>query len=128
MTPRPLPGRSPREERGPRAVGDLIGRLKSQVGLGRSAAALERLEAAWVEAVGRRSAQGARLRSFRGGTLTVDVDSAALAHELGVYHRRALLARLRERSGLPVTELRLRVVGEASPEPEKGPAGTENLA
>jgi predicted nucleic acid-binding Zn ribbon protein len=96
-----------------RSVGDLIGQVVKDSGLGKKNP-LEPLQRAWREAVGRAAAESTRLKSFRGGTLTVEVDSAALAQELGVYHKRELVIRLRNETRLPLSDLRFRVVGTFS--------------
>ncbi len=95
------------------SIGDLIGKIVSTNGLGKRNP-LEPLQKAWREAVGRQAAESTRLASFRGGTLTVDVDSAALAQELGVYHKRELVIRLRNETKVPIQDLRFRVVGTPS--------------
>ena len=95
------------------SVGDLIGQVVKQNGLGKRSP-LEPLKRAWSEAVGRAAAESTRLKSFRSGTLTVEVTSAALAQELGVYHKRELVVRLRNETRLPVQDLRFRVVGTLS--------------
>lgn len=95
------------------SVGDLIGKVVSRNGLDKRSP-LEPLRKAWREAVGREAAESTRLKSFKGGTLTVEVDSAALAQELGVYHKRELLARLRAEARVPLQDIRFRVVGALS--------------
>ena len=110
-----LEGISPSSPHGKRwgrmdSIGDLIGKVVQNSGLGKRNS-LETLQKAWREAVGREAAQSTRLKSFRGGTLTVEVDSAALAQELGVYHKRELLERLRAEARVPLQDIRFRVVG-----------------
>jgi hypothetical protein len=92
------------------SVGDLIGKVVRANGLDRTDP-LDGLRKAWREAVGRQAASSTRLKSFRGGTLTVEVDSAVLAQELGVYHKRELLGRLRSEARVPLQDIRFRVVG-----------------
>lgn len=95
------------------AVGDLVTKVVEAAGLGKST-----LQAAvaqgWRDAVGREIAAQTEIQGLRGGVLTVLVGSAALAHELMVYYRRDLLTRLRERTKLPITDLRCKVTGQVS--------------
>jgi predicted nucleic acid-binding Zn ribbon protein len=95
------------------SVGDLIGKVVKRNGLGKRNP-LEVLQKAWREAVGREAAASTRLKSFKGGTLTVEVDSAALAHELGVYHKRALLKRLQAEARVALQDIRFKVAGASS--------------
>lgn len=106
------PRRSPQgvTAREPQPIGELIARVVEGAGL-KGRGKLERLQPVWVEAVGTAHASQTRLVALRGGELVVEVASAALAHELGVYHKRALVERLRERSGLPIHDLRCKVGG-----------------
>ncbi len=103
-------GAPQRARREPTAVGDLIAGVVAQAGL-RKQGRLEQLQPVWEEAVGRQQASRTRLVGLRGGLLTVEVASAGLAQELGVYHKQALVARLRDRSGLPIRDLRCKVGG-----------------
>ena len=69
---------------------------------------LERLRDAWQRAVGEEIAAVSRPGRFRGGVLTVEVDSAPLAAELEQFARDHLLEAL-EREGLVgLCELRFR--------------------
>lgn len=74
---------------------------------------LDALRKAWEEAVGRETALQTRVEAFRAGVVIVEADSAALAQELGVYHKSSLLSRLRQTTKLPITDLRLRVGGRS---------------
>lgn len=100
-------------------VGDLIAGVVREVGLHRSPK-LERLQEAWRAAVGREQAEQTRLVGFNRGVLTIEVPSAALAQELGVYLKRALVEGLAERSGLPVRDLRCKVAGSLPSRSTKG--------
>lgn len=92
------------------AVGDLVAQVVQSAGLGQDSKKAA-LAAAWREAVGREIAGQTEVQGLRGGVLTVLVGSAALAHDLMVYYRRDLLARLREQCRTPITELRCKVTG-----------------
>jgi len=94
------------------AVGDLIAGVVKANGLDKKNP-LEPLRVAWREAVGRSMADSTSLQAYRGGTLTVEVDSAALAQELGVYMKKQLLERLCETSKVRVKDLRFKVTGRA---------------
>lgn len=102
-------------------VGDLIGRVAEQAGIGRSPQ-LQKLEQAWRDAVGRATASQTRIQGLRAGVLTIEVSSSALAQELMVYYRRDLLARLREQAGAALVDLRFRVTGQPVPQ-EKSEGG-----
>jgi predicted nucleic acid-binding Zn ribbon protein len=109
------------------AVGDLVTKVVEAAGLGRSS---QRAAVAqgWRDAVGREIAAQTEIQGLRGGVLTVLVGSAALAHELMVYYRRDLLTRLRERTKLPITDLRCKVTGQvsgAAPDAEKKTSPTK---
>lgn len=92
------------------AVGDLVAQVVQRAGLGQDSkkAALVK---AWREAVGREIAEQTEVQGLRGGVLTILVGSAALAHDLMVYYRRDLLARLRGQCRTPITDLRCKVTG-----------------
>lgn len=91
-------------------VGDLVAKVIESAGLGKTTQK-SILSKAWREAVGRDIAAQTEIQGLRGGVLTVQVGSAALAHELMVYYRRELLARLREQTRIPLTDLRCKVTG-----------------
>lgn len=103
-------GRAVQKKVGASAVGDLIAGVVRANGLDKKSP-LEPLRAAWRDAVGRTTAASTRLQGFRGGTLTVEVDSAALAQELGVYLKKQLLQRLCETTKVRVKDLRFKVAG-----------------
>jgi predicted nucleic acid-binding Zn ribbon protein len=72
---------------------------------------LEEIGAIWRRAVGEEIAAHARPSRFRGGVLTVEVDSAPLAAELGTFAREHLGKAL-EREGLVgLCELKFRTGG-----------------
>ncbi len=106
---------SPHVRRAPTSVSELIGKVVKANGLGKKNP-LEPLQAAWRDALGRVTTQATRLSAFRSGVLTVEVDSAALAQELGVYYKKDLLKRLCEQSGVRVKDLRFKVVGRPNPD------------
>lgn len=91
-------------------VGDLVAKVIESAGLGKTTQKSV-LSKAWRDAVGRDIAAQTEIQGLRGGVLTVQVGSAALAHELMVYYRRELLARLREQTRIPLTDLRCKVTG-----------------
>jgi predicted nucleic acid-binding Zn ribbon protein len=92
------------------AVGDLVAQVVQSAGLGQDKKKAALLQA-WRDAVGREIAAQTEIQGLRGGVLTVLVGSAALAHDLMVYYRRDLLARLREQCQTPITDLRCKVTG-----------------
>jgi predicted nucleic acid-binding Zn ribbon protein len=103
--PRPVFKRS-----APVSVGEIIADVVRPKKLGKHDA-LSRLQELWVEAVGAKVARETRLAHFRGGVLTVETRSSALAQELSVYLKRPLIKRLKEQSGLQIRDLRCRVGG-----------------
>lgn len=114
---------SPQRRRGrkePSRIGDLIAGVVRKNGLGNQST-LDRLRSVWQEAVGRKNAAETRIMGLQRGVLTVEVASAALAQELGVYYKRELLKRLREQAGVPIEDLRCRVSGriQGSPNEQK---------
>ena len=92
-------------------MAELVGKVLRDTGLDGRETQLDRLRAAWPEAVGKQAAEQSHVESFKGGRLTVEVASAALAQELGVYLKARLLQGLRERTRLPVQDLRVKLGG-----------------
>ena len=96
------------EPKGPEALGEILSRVFTARGWGRKQDRL-RLEKAWAEAVGPEFAPRTRINGLRRGVLEVEVTGAVLMQELAHYHKRQLLARLRERlPGTILTDLRFR--------------------
>jgi predicted nucleic acid-binding Zn ribbon protein len=100
--------RSP-EDREPERIGDLlVPLLKELRTIGRRVG--RDLHEAWLDVAGPDLGSRTRLHSFRSGRLVVEVDSAALLHELQSFRAPVLLERLRERMPRPcVAELRFRL-------------------
>ena len=95
-------------QKGPERIGEVLGRLFTARGWGRSQERL-RLEQAWTEAAGEEHARHTRLGSLRRGVLEVTVDNAVLLQELHGFHKRRLLQQLRRLlPNTPVTDLRFR--------------------
>ena len=95
-------------ERGPERVGEVVARLFTARGWGRSQERL-RLEQAWREAAGAEHARHTRVGALRRGVLEVTVDSAVLLQELAGFHKRRLLQQLRRLlPNTAVTDLRFR--------------------
>jgi len=80
----------------PQPVKDILPRLLKEVlgGRGRKA---ERLRRAWSGVVGEAVAQRTRVVGLKHGVLSVEVASAALKHDLGLFRREEVLSGLRER-------------------------------
>lgn len=81
--------------RGPRKIGDLIGRVMAKYGATQSTAQLER-ERAWKQVADERIRAHTRVGSMRRGTLEILVDSAPLLMELQGFRREELLAKLKQ--------------------------------
>ena len=68
------------------------------------------LQTAWRELVGESIAERTRVRQFKEGTLTVEVSSSVLLHELNGFMKPQLLSGLQEsKEGRDVAELRFRL-------------------
>jgi predicted nucleic acid-binding Zn ribbon protein len=94
--------------KGPEKIADVLGRLFTTRGWGRKNDRL-RLESAWAEAAGAKLLKETRVLSLRRGVLEVEVRGAVLLAELTQYHKRGLLAKLRERlKGATVTDIKFR--------------------
>lgn len=96
------PGPRLYEEPQPEPIKEVLARLFAARGWGRRSARLQ-LEHAWTEAVGAEHEARTRVLGIRRGVLEVEVDDAVLLQELAHFHKRRLLARLREL--LPSTTL-----------------------
>jgi predicted nucleic acid-binding Zn ribbon protein len=95
-------------EKGPERIGEVIARLFTARGWGRSQERL-RLEQAWCEAAGEDHARHTRVAMLRRGVLEVTVDNAVLLQELAGFHKRRLLVELRRLlPNTTVTDLRFR--------------------
>ena len=77
-------------------MGEILARIMKESGLlaGEKQSELIR---AWCDVAGPSVTAHATVRSFRGGVLTIAVESASLRQELQVFQREELLAALRER-------------------------------
>ena len=90
----------PRPGKGsPRPVGDILGGLMGRRGLGGRRKQVEELARAWVEVAGDDIADQTRVRGVHRGTLTIEVASPPLCHELASFRRDELLIALKERLG-----------------------------
>ena len=104
----PRRSRTADTERGPELLGEVLSRLFVARGWGRRQERTQ-LEQAWMEAVGPSIASHTRLGITRRGILEVLVDNAVLMQELAHYHKRRVLAHLRERlPGTSIADLRFR--------------------
>jgi predicted nucleic acid-binding Zn ribbon protein len=96
------------EPKGPEPIGEVLSRLFLARGWGRKQDRL-RLEQAWAEAAGPDVAAHTRPGAIKRGVLEIEVGNAVLMQELAHYHKRPLLAKLRERlPGTTLTDLRFR--------------------
>ena len=95
-------------ERGIEPLGEVLARLIAARGWGRRQARLH-LERAWVAAIGPEHEPHTRFQGMRRGVFEVEVNSPVLMQELASYHKRKLLAKLRE--ALPnhtITDIRFK--------------------
>ncbi len=98
----------PDGDRGPENLADVLARLFTARGWGRKSERV-RLEAAWAEAVGPELAPETRVNGLRRGVLEVEVRGGVLLQELAQFHKRKLLAALRQRlPGATITDLKFR--------------------
>ena len=94
--------------KGPEKIADVLGRLFTSRGWGRKNDRL-RLESAWAEAAGAKLLKETRVMGLKRGVLEVEVRGAVLMAELAQYHKRGLLAKLRDRlKGATVTDIKFR--------------------
>lgn len=84
-----------RERRPPVAIGGLFDALRPQR-LFKASNRVERVASAWRRVVGDEISTASVVKSFRQGELKVVVSSQALAHELGTFRERELVAKLNE--------------------------------
>jgi predicted nucleic acid-binding Zn ribbon protein len=82
-------------DEGPENLKEILSRMFAGRGWGRRQARLH-LEKAWESAIGPESAAHTRLSSIRRGVMEIEVDNAVLMQELAMFHKRKLLAKLRE--------------------------------
>ena len=80
---------------GTESLGEILARMIAARGWGRRQARLH-LERAWETAIGPEHQQHTRVLGLRRGVLEVEVNSPVLLQELASYHKRPLLAKLRE--------------------------------
>ena len=92
----------PEGDKGPENLSDVLARLFTARGWGRKSVRV-RLETAWAEAVGPQFAPETRVGGLRRGVLEVEVKSGVLLQEMAQFHKRKLLAALRQK--LPATTI-----------------------
>ncbi len=83
---------------GTESLGEILARMIAARGWGRRQAR-RHLEHAWAMALGPEHLEHTRVLGLRRSVLEVEVNSPVLLQELASYHKRQLLAKLRE--GLP---------------------------
>jgi hypothetical protein len=79
--------------RGPKKIGDLLGRVLAQRGCTQLTAQIE-LEQCWKTAAGQAVAGRTKVGAMRRGTLEILVDNSALLMELEGFHKQELLERM----------------------------------
>jgi predicted nucleic acid-binding Zn ribbon protein len=101
---------------GPEPIGEILSRLFAARGWGRKQERV-RLEAAWAEAAGPEYAPQTRVLAIRRNILEVEVRGNVVLQELSQFHKRRLLAKLRELlTGVKITDLKFRAgVWESQP-------------
>lgn len=94
-------------------VGELVPKLLKQLGIvtGRS----REIQHLWQEVVGEDFAAATRIRSFRGGTLTVEVQSAPLLYELNSFHKKDFLKLLRPRMPAGLSSIKFKLASSNDP-------------
>jgi predicted nucleic acid-binding Zn ribbon protein len=94
--------------RGPEPLSEILSRLFTARGWGRTQERL-RLEQVWNDVSGPEIAPHARVVGLKRGVLEIEVGQGALLHELVSFHKRRLLAGLKEKlPGVPLRDLRFR--------------------
>ncbi len=105
------------DPKGPEPIGEILSRLFAARGWGRKQERV-RLESAWAEAAGVEYARHTRVASIRRNVLEIEVRGSVVLQELSQFHKRRLLAKLRELlTGVKITDLRFRT-GVWATEPE----------
>ncbi len=93
----------------PVPISKLLRSVIARRGLGGSLQ-LQAVSEAYARAAGPELAARSRVKGLRGGVVTVETDSTALAYELGGFHEKLLLEGMHQESGAGfVTGLRFRV-------------------
>ena len=87
---------------GPENLSDVLGRLFAARGWGRQSGRAK-LEASWAAAIGPEFLPDTRVLVIRRGVLEVEVRNGVLLQELAQFHKRKLLAAVRD--GMPGTTL-----------------------
>ena len=96
------------EKKGPEPLSEVLSRLFTARGWGRQQDRL-RLERLWAEAVGPEYARLTRVAGFRRNVLEVEVKGAVPLQELSQFHKRKVLAKLRQvLTGVTIADLRFR--------------------
>ena len=96
------------DQRGPERIGEVLSRLFAARGWGRQQERL-RLERAWEAAVGPDYSGVTRVSGFRRNVLEVEVKGAVPLQELSQFHKRKVLAKLREAlTGVTVADVRFK--------------------
>lgn len=96
------------EPKGPESIGEVVSRLFAARGWGRQQERL-RLEQAWADAVGPQYAPVTRVAGLRRNILEVEVKGAVPLQELSQFHKRKVLAKLRQLlNSTTITDLRFK--------------------
>ncbi len=96
------------DPKGPEPIGEILSRLFAARGWGRKQERV-RLERAWAEAAGPEYVPQTRVASIRQNVLEIEVRGSVVLQELSQFHKRRLLAKLRELlTGVKITDLRFR--------------------
>ncbi len=94
--------------KGPENIADILGRLFTSRGWGRKNERV-RLESAWADVAGVELLKSTRVLGMKRGVLEVDVRNAVLMSELTQFHKRGLLAKLRQvLVGVTLTDIKFR--------------------
>lgn len=100
------------QPRGPEKIGEVLARLFTARGWGRTGEQ-QKLESAWARVAGPDIAPHTRVLALRRGILEVEVrGSSALLHELAGFHKRRLIKALTPLLGArPIKDIRFRSAG-----------------
>ena len=95
-------------ESGPEPLSEIISRLFIARGWGRRQDRL-RLERAWADVAGASINRQTRVGALKRGVLEIEVGNGALLQELVSFHKRGLLAKMKEKlPGVPLKDLKFR--------------------
>lgn len=90
-----------------REISEIIPELMKKLGI--ATGKKHEIQQVWREVAGEEFANQTRVSNYRGGVLTIEVQSAPLLHELQVYYKGEFVKILRERLSVALTSLKFKL-------------------